>query len=273
MTGTSKIRFTEPQIALVMRANPNCNLNRLAELSFEFDQSEKIIGCIGMLCLAVLSNTANAGEFYGGPPAYSVVKIVRAMKGCWPITSTNCVTFNVGDEVTVGVGRMVNDYAGQRPRYGHYCLRPINQTASNPPCWFTDITAIEEKPNGKPVPIVRTNEPEKKRVDAWADTLQDRSKLEDVYSLWAYVSVCNKARRGYLAQYINDTELEQARIVVKALEKEILARSPGLAGEDKEYAWKTATNTRVIVSDSHCRFRLSALLRSHKSGAIVIPAP
>jgi hypothetical protein len=43
---TTKIRFTEPQIALVMRAHPNCNLDRLTELSFEFDQAGKIIDCI-----------------------------------------------------------------------------------------------------------------------------------------------------------------------------------------------------------------------------------
>jgi hypothetical protein len=46
---TTKIRFTEPQIALVMRAHPNCNLDRLAEISFEFDHSGKIIDCIGTI--------------------------------------------------------------------------------------------------------------------------------------------------------------------------------------------------------------------------------
>ena len=45
MTQTITIRFTEPQIALVMRAHPNCNLDCLAELSFEFDQAGKIIDC------------------------------------------------------------------------------------------------------------------------------------------------------------------------------------------------------------------------------------
>jgi hypothetical protein len=49
MKSTIKIRFTEPQIALVMRARPNCNLDRLTELSFEFDQSGKIIDCIGTI--------------------------------------------------------------------------------------------------------------------------------------------------------------------------------------------------------------------------------
>jgi hypothetical protein len=49
MKPTTKIRFTEPQIALVMRAHPNCNLNRLTELCFEFDQAGKIVDCIGTI--------------------------------------------------------------------------------------------------------------------------------------------------------------------------------------------------------------------------------
>ena len=32
-----------------MRAHPNCNLERLTELSFEFDQAGKIIDCIGTI--------------------------------------------------------------------------------------------------------------------------------------------------------------------------------------------------------------------------------
>jgi hypothetical protein len=49
MQPTTKIRFTEPQIALVMRAHPNCNLDRLTEVSFEFDQAGEIIDCIGTI--------------------------------------------------------------------------------------------------------------------------------------------------------------------------------------------------------------------------------
>src|SRR5262245_24978883 len=49
MKPTTKIRFTEPQIALVMRAHPNCNLEHLSELSFEFDRTGKIIDCIGTI--------------------------------------------------------------------------------------------------------------------------------------------------------------------------------------------------------------------------------
>ena len=49
MKPTTKIRFTEPQIALVMRAHPNCNLDRLSEISFEFDQAGQIIDCLGTI--------------------------------------------------------------------------------------------------------------------------------------------------------------------------------------------------------------------------------
>jgi hypothetical protein len=49
MKPTTKIRFTEPQIALVMRAHPNCNLDHLTELSFEFDEAGRIIDCRGTI--------------------------------------------------------------------------------------------------------------------------------------------------------------------------------------------------------------------------------
>jgi hypothetical protein len=49
MKPTIKIRFTEPQIALVIRAHPDCNLDRLAEVSFEFDHSGEIIDCVGTI--------------------------------------------------------------------------------------------------------------------------------------------------------------------------------------------------------------------------------
>src|SRR5262245_36241864 len=49
MTVSTTIRFTEQQLALVMRAHPNCNLDRLTEVSFEFDQTGDIIDCIGTI--------------------------------------------------------------------------------------------------------------------------------------------------------------------------------------------------------------------------------
>ena len=49
MRATTKIRFTEPQIALVMRAHPDCNLHHLTELSFVFDEAGKIVDCTGTI--------------------------------------------------------------------------------------------------------------------------------------------------------------------------------------------------------------------------------
>src|SRR5262249_14914684 len=61
MKPTTKIRFTEPQIALVMRAYPNCNLDHLAEVSFEFDEAGKIVDCIG-----TIKNGGNIDHDYSG---------------------------------------------------------------------------------------------------------------------------------------------------------------------------------------------------------------
>jgi hypothetical protein len=61
MKRTIKVRFTEPQIALVMRAHPDCNLDRLSELSFEFDQAGRIIDCIG-----TIKDGANIDHDYSG---------------------------------------------------------------------------------------------------------------------------------------------------------------------------------------------------------------
>ena len=49
MRTTTKIRFTEPQIALVMRAHPDCNLHHLTELSFVFDETGTIVDCTGTI--------------------------------------------------------------------------------------------------------------------------------------------------------------------------------------------------------------------------------
>jgi len=61
MKPTTKIRFTEPQIALVMRAHPNCNLDYLTELSFEFDQAGTIIDCVG-----TIKDSGNIDHNYAG---------------------------------------------------------------------------------------------------------------------------------------------------------------------------------------------------------------
>jgi hypothetical protein len=45
----------------VMRAHPNCNLDRLTELSFEFDQAGEIIDCTG-----TIKDGGNGNHDYAG---------------------------------------------------------------------------------------------------------------------------------------------------------------------------------------------------------------
>jgi hypothetical protein len=72
MKPTIKIRFTEPQIELVMRAHPNCNLDHLTELSFEFDQAGKIIDCIG-----TIKDGGNIDHNYAGDGLASLYERAR----------------------------------------------------------------------------------------------------------------------------------------------------------------------------------------------------
>jgi hypothetical protein len=72
MKPTTKVRFTEPQIALVMRAHPNCNLDHLTELSFEFDQAGEIIDCTG-----TIKDGGNVNHDYAGTGLARLYKTAR----------------------------------------------------------------------------------------------------------------------------------------------------------------------------------------------------
>jgi hypothetical protein len=74
MKSTIKIRFTEPQIVLVMRAHPNCNLDRLTELSFEFDLAGRIIDCIG-----TIKDGANIDRNYAGSGLARLYEMARRL--------------------------------------------------------------------------------------------------------------------------------------------------------------------------------------------------
>jgi hypothetical protein len=72
MKPTVKIRFTEPQIALVLRAHPNCNLDRLTELSFEFDRAGTIVDCI-----LTIKDGGNIDHDYAGSGLARLYKTAR----------------------------------------------------------------------------------------------------------------------------------------------------------------------------------------------------
>ena len=83
MKPTIKIRFTEPQIALLMRAHPNCNLDRLTELSFEFDQAGKIIDCIN-----TIKDGGNIDRDYAGSGLARLYERARCRLTVRPTTAT-----------------------------------------------------------------------------------------------------------------------------------------------------------------------------------------
>jgi hypothetical protein len=83
MQTTTKIRFTEPQIALLMRAHPNCNLERLTELSFEFDQAGTISDCVG-----TIKDGGNVDHDYAGSGLARLYERVRRQLASRQISAT-----------------------------------------------------------------------------------------------------------------------------------------------------------------------------------------
>jgi hypothetical protein len=83
MKPTIKIRFTEPQIALVMRAHPNCNLGQLSELSFEFDQAGTIVDCNG-----TIKDGGNVDHGYAGSGLAGLYEMARRRLTVQPTGAT-----------------------------------------------------------------------------------------------------------------------------------------------------------------------------------------
>ena len=101
-------------------------------------------------------------------------------------------------------------------------------------------------------------------------TEKDRARhlLLGTYSLYSQLQLCYQVREGYLAKYINDVELERARTVTKAIEKEALAIDPTLEQDlDRMFADadKSARSRFSNIIKSHrreyCRSALTSLLR------------
>jgi hypothetical protein len=94
MKPTIKIRFTEPQIALAMSAYPNCNLDHLNELSFEFDQAGTIVNCIG-----TIRDGGNIDHDYAGS---GLARLYETAHRQWVSrqTSATVLQFPNGDRLT-----------------------------------------------------------------------------------------------------------------------------------------------------------------------------
>jgi hypothetical protein len=112
MKPTTKIRFTEPQIAFVIRAYPNCNLDRLTEVSFEFDQAGKIIGCFG-----TIKDSGNMGHDYAGSGLARLYETARRQLTARQ-TDATILQFPNGERLASGIGNASNvgsQSAGKRP--------------------------------------------------------------------------------------------------------------------------------------------------------------
>jgi hypothetical protein len=83
MKPTTKIRFTESQIALVTRAYPICNLGHLTEVCFEFDQAGNIVDCIG-----TIKNDANIDHDYAGSGLARLYNTARQRLTARPTSAT-----------------------------------------------------------------------------------------------------------------------------------------------------------------------------------------
>jgi hypothetical protein len=93
MKQTIKIRFTEPQIELVIRAHPNCNLDHLTELSFEFGQAGKIIDCVGTIKVG-----GTIDHNYAGSGLARLYEMARRQLAARP-TSATILEFPNGERV------------------------------------------------------------------------------------------------------------------------------------------------------------------------------
>jgi hypothetical protein len=97
MTSTTKITFNESQIALVMRAHPNCNLDRLTELSFEFDDAGNIVDCVG-----TIKEGGNIDRDYTGSGLARLYRAARRRLTARP-TAATILRFPNGEGLAKGV--------------------------------------------------------------------------------------------------------------------------------------------------------------------------
>jgi hypothetical protein len=100
------------------------------------------------------------------------------------------------------------------------------------------------------------------------DRPRHQNMLLGAYVAYSTLQMCHQAREGYLVTDINDVELERARTVTKAIEKEALAIDPTLEQDlDRMFADadKSARSRFSNIIKPHrreyCRSALTSLLR------------
>jgi hypothetical protein len=113
---------------------------------------------------------------------------------------------------------------------------------------------------------------EKAKAEAAAEARKPVNRLLIAYGRYAFVKYCNEVRQGYLMVYVNDIELERARIAVRGIESDAIREDPSL---NTDAVWKLA-NAAIkgeYVEQSICQLRLNELLQQaaaiHPENSIV----
>src|SRR5262249_35298044 len=126
MKPTTKIRFTEPQIALLMRAHPNCNLDHLTEIFFEFDQAGKVIDCMG-----TIKDGGNIDHDYAGNGLVRLYETARRQLTARQ-TSATILQFPNGERLANSVSVDIRPAGNQASSSGTWRLCPTS-AGSRPP--------------------------------------------------------------------------------------------------------------------------------------------
>ncbi|MET4798052.1 hypothetical protein [Bradyrhizobium sp. LB11.1] len=92
-------------------------------------------------------------------------------------------------------------------------------------------------------------------------------KVYEAFRYYAYVQYCYRSREGYMAVYVNDVELDRARLKTKEIQSDQQAISSD-SPLDTEGMWKRATKniSGVLVNRESCQLNLNTLLRFKSSG-------
>jgi TPR repeat protein len=103
---------------------------------------------------------------------------------------------------------------------------------------------------------------DKARAEAAAEARKPVNRLLTAYKRYAYVKYCNEVRQGYAVVYVNDIELERARVTVKAVEDDGLHEDGSL---DTKAMWNRAVSEIAgkYVDRGQCQMELQSLLQQN----------
>jgi len=108
----------------------------------------------------------------------------------------------------------------------------------------------------------RIQDEENARAVAATEARKPLNRLLTGYRRYAYIKYCNEVRQGYVVVYINEVELDRARVAVKAIEDDALREDRSL---DTNAIWNMALKELggKYVDRVPCQMELNALLEQN----------